>query len=78
MVKMDILSKVLFFLITVLAFVFSFIGYTIVVRPQIQNSTSEYTLGFIDGGIVVFCITALPLTYAYLVEKEKKKKEEEG
>jgi hypothetical protein len=66
-----ILLKSVQYIITVLAFVFSFVGYTLSIRPQIKD---EYLLGFLDGGILIFCFTALPLIYAYLSEKEKKKK----
>ena len=71
MPKTDILAKVVFRLLTVIAFVFGFIGYVITLRPKIQEITNEYTLGLIEGGLIVFTLTVLPLAYAYLIEKEK-------
>jgi len=74
MVKSEILFKTIIYFVTVIGFVFSFLAYTIVIRPQIQKVTNEYTLGFIEGGIIFFVIVGLPLTYIYFVEREKKKK----
>jgi len=71
MSKTGILLKAIQYVVTVLAFVFSFVGYTLIIRSQI---TDKYLLGFLDGGILIFCFTALPLSYAYLSEKQKKKK----
>lgn len=71
MPETGIFLKAIQYIGTVLAFVFSFVGYTLIIRSQI---TDQYLLGFLDGAILGFCLTALPLTYAYLSEKEKKKK----
>lgn len=71
MSKTGVFLKAAAYIGTVLAFVFSFAGYTMSIRPQI---TDPYLQGFLDGALLSFCFTALPLTYAYLSEKEKKKK----
>jgi hypothetical protein len=71
MPKTGVFLKVAQYIGTALAFVFSFVGYTLIIRSQIED---KYLLGFLDGAILGFCLTALPLAYAYLSEKEKKKK----
>ena len=73
MVESEILWKVLHITVIVLAFVFSFLAYTVGIRPQIQN-IDKYTLGLIEGGIIVFVFTAPPLIYAYLAERKKSPK----
>jgi hypothetical protein len=70
MSKTGVFLKAAEYIGTVLAFVFSFTGYTMSIRPQI---TDLYLRGLLDGVLLSFCLTALPLTYAYLSEKEKKK-----
>jgi len=72
--RTDIIFKVFLGLITVIGFLFAFLSYIIALRPQIQAVASEYTLVLIEGGVIVFVFTASPLTYAYLVEREKKKR----
>lgn len=74
MPETNILVKLMQFFLPVLAFVFSFLGYAVAIRPQIQSKMSDYALGFIEGGILLFILAALPLTYALLAEREKKKK----
>lgn len=66
-----ILFRVLLYIGTVLAFVFGFLGY-VVIRPSLLQMMSEYSLGLIEGGLIVFILTALPLTYGYLRAKESK------
>ena len=74
MVKMGIFFKVLLYVGTVLGFVFGFLSYVVAIRPQVKTLTSEYGLGMLDGGLIVFVLVSLPLTYAYLLERKKKKK----
>lgn len=69
-ILVDILRK----LATVLAFAFSSISYLVAIRPRIYDTYGAYTLGFVDGMTIAFCLTALPLAYAYLREREKRRK----
>jgi hypothetical protein len=73
MPETEILVKIVTFFLAVVGFVFSFLAYTVAIRPELQKITSDYTLGFVEGGIIFFVIVGLPLTYAYLVERKKKK-----
>jgi hypothetical protein len=34
----------------------------------------SYSVGFADGGILIFLLTFIPLAYLYFREKEKKSK----
>jgi len=63
--------KVIQYLCTALLFVFSFAGFTLATRTQISD---PYARGLLDGALLASCLTALPLTYLYLSEKEKKKR----
>jgi hypothetical protein len=74
LVKTDIFLKVLLYLGTVISFVFGFLSYIIAIRPGVQTVMNDYSLGMLEGGLIVFVLTALPLTYAYLKEKKKKRK----
>ena len=71
-----ILLNVIFFLGKVITIVFSILGYAVGVRPKLVLIINPYFVGFIEGGIIVFTFTALPLSYLYLKEKQRQKRDQ--
>lgn len=67
----EILLRALYIVLTVIVTCVTLLGYAVAIRPLIQD---RYILGAIDFGLIVFVVTAYPLTSLYLIEKQKKKK----
>jgi hypothetical protein len=69
----SIIEKAVGYLVTFIVFII-LITYVYAIHPKIEQAMGSYSVGFADGGILIFLLTSIPLAYVYFREKEKKEK----